>query len=316
MSTAPKVVRLIRSVRFTRHVAPALLAGALLGGCSGTQLLNNLSLVSLFSPSGRYDFAGDIPFDPATGLELDVYTPRNAKGAPVVVFFFPGRWSMGDKTDYLFVAKGLNSRGIVAVLPNYRLYPLVRFPTFVEDAAQAVRWTHDHIADYGGDPQRIFVMGHSSGAHLAAMLALEEDFLRDVGGNRSWLKGMIGLSGPYDFEPGSAADLTDMFGPPENFELAQPIHYVDGSNPPMLLMHGHDDNAVNVENTINLGNAVERAGGQVRTVLYPKLGHGLMVASLASYYGMKAGPLDMVDEFVHADAGNVRTARAVGYRAK
>ena len=96
-----------------------------------------------------------------------------------------------------------------------------------------------------------------------------------------------GLSGSYDFKPGTAADLSDMFGHPEDFALSQPIHYVDGSNPPMLLMHGRDDNAVNVENTINLGNAVERAGGQVKTVLYPELGHGLMVASLASYYRMR-----------------------------
>ena len=273
-------------------------------GCSGTQLLNNLS------PKSGYELASEVPFDAPTGLKLDVYTPRHSEKAPVVVFFFPGRWSMGDKADYRFVAKGLTSRGIVAVLPNYRLYPTVRFPAFVEDAAQSVKWTRDHIAAYGGDPDRIFVMGHSSGAHLAAMLALDEAYLRNVGGDRSWLRGMIGLSGPYDFKPGSAADLSEMFGPPEDFDLAQPIHYVDGSNPPLLLLHGRDDNAVDVQNTISLTEAVERVGGPVQTVLYPKLGHGLMVASLASYYRMRSGPLDMVDEFVHAHMDERRLAGA------
>jgi len=282
-------------------LAATILAAA---GCSGTQLLNNLS------PRSGYDLASNLSFAATTGLKLDVYTPTRARGAPVVVFFFPGRWSMGDKESYRFVAKGLVSRGIVAVLPNYRLYPTVRFPAFVEDAAEAVKWTHDHIADYGGDPDRLFVMGHSSGAHLAAMLALNEDYLKQVGGDRSWLKGMIGLSGPYDFMPFEDADLRDMFGPPEKFPQSQPIRFVDGNNPPLLLLHGRDDNAVNVQNTISLAAAVESAGGPVQTRLYPKLGHGLMVASLLSRYRMRSGPLEMVDAFVHEHMDRDRVARA------
>ncbi|MFN2425224.1 MAG: alpha/beta hydrolase [Candidatus Binatia bacterium] len=290
----------------------ALVAAGSFWNCSGTQLLNNLSTLS---PGPSYSVERDILFDGSTGLKLDVYAPKKAAGAPVVVFFFPGRWSMGDKADYRFVAEGLVSRGMIAVLPNYRLYPEVRFPAFVEDAAQAVQWTHEHVAKFGGDPDRLFVMGHSSGAHLAALLALDDAFLARAGGNRGWLKGMIGLSGPYDFKPESAKDLAEMFGPPEKYKLSQPIHYVDGSNPPLLLLHGHDDNAVNVQNTISLTTAVERAGGTVETVLYPKLGHGLMVASLASYYRMPAGPLDKVDAFVHARMDVVRTARAAGTAA-
>lgn len=295
----------MRSGRFSSITLVAVALFTLQVGCSGTQFLNTLSVRT------GYSVERDIPFDPSTGLELDVYAPRKAHGAPVVVFLFPGRWSMGDKEDYFFVAKGLTSRGIVAVLPNYRLYPHVRFPAFVEDAARAVRWTRDHIAAHGGDPDRLFVMGHSSGAHLAALLALDDDYLREVGGDTSWLRGMIGLSGPYNFKPEGAADLSDMFGPPENFHLSQPIHYVDGSNPPLLLLHGHDDNAVDVENTISMTDAVQRAGGPVKTVLYPKLGHGLMVASLSSFVRMKSGPLDLVEEFVLTHMDDRRTAAAV-----
>jgi acetyl esterase/lipase len=278
-----------------RTLLAAFVLASSAGGCIGTKALN------LLSPKDGYHVTKDVVFDDATGLALDVYTPVHATNAAVVVFFFPGRWSMGDKSDYFFVARGLVSRGIVAVVPNYRLYPKVRFPAFVEDAARAVRWTHDNIASHGGDPRRLFVMGHSSGAYLAAMLALDEKYLKEVGGDRSWLRGMIGLSGPYDFLPAPHvdADLRDIFGPPERYEISQPIHYVDGRNPPLLLLHGRNDNAVEVRNTISLAAAVHRAGGPVKAVLYPSLSHGLMVASLSSYYRLRSGPLERVDRFVH-----------------
>jgi acetyl esterase/lipase len=290
-----------------RSVLAVALAVAVCSQGCGTFALN------LLSPGNGYVLTKDVLFDEATGLELDVYKPAGVVHAPVVVFFFPGRWSKGDKSDYLFVAKGLCSRGIVAVLPNYRLYPQVRFPAFVEDSARAVEWTHHNIAAYGGDPERVFVMGHSSGAYLAAMLALDGRYLREVGGDRSWIAGMIGLAGPYDFLPAKDEDLRDMFGPPERFASTQPIHYADGSNPPLLLLHGQNDDAVSFENTTRLAAAVERAGGPVRTVLYPKLNHGLIVASLASYYRLHAGPLDRLDHFVHerGDGSPGRTRLAI-----
>jgi acetyl esterase/lipase len=279
------------------------LAVVLCSACSGTQLLNNLSLRT------GYEVVRDLTFDAKTGLKLDVYTPPGADKAPVVVFFFPGRWSKGDKADYFFVARGLTSRGIVAVLPNYRLYPGVRFPSFVEDAAQAMKWARLHVADYGGDPDRIFVMGHSSGAHLAAMIALAPEFLAGVGEDRRWLRGMIGLAGAYDFLPAPDADLRDMFGPPERFAQTQPIHYADGTNPPLLLLHGRDDGAVEVGNTIRLASAVRSAGGPVQEVLYPRLNHGLIVAALASYERVRNGPLDQVERFVHLPADPLRLSR-------
>jgi acetyl esterase/lipase len=309
MSVAEAAKVRARKIR-TRLVAAAALAVAVTGHGCGTFALN------LLSPGNGYVLTKDVLFDEATGLELDVYKPAGVVNAPVVVFFFPGRWSKGDKSDYLFVAKGLCSRGIVAVMPNYRLYPQVRFPSFVEDSARAVAWTHHNIAAYGGDPGRVFVMGHSSGAYLAAMLALDERYLREAGGDRSWIAGMIGLAGPYDFLPAKDEDLRDMFGPPERFASTQPIHYADGTNPPLLLLHGQNDDAVNFGNTVRLAAAVERAGGPVRTVLYPKLNHGLIVASLASYYSLHEGPLDRLDRFVHErdDDSPTRTRIAIAPR--
>jgi acetyl esterase/lipase len=273
----------------------ALLAW-MLAGCTGQQVLNTLT-----SERGMH-IAPDLPYGEMSGPKLDVYMPEGVKDAPVVVFFYGARWTSGDKEQYRFVAQGLTSRGIIAVIPNVRQYPQVRFPEFVEDAARAVRWTRDHIADYGGSPTRLYVMGHSSGAHIAAMLALDEEFLKGVGGSRAWLRGMIGLAGPYDFLPLTAPDLRDIFGPPDRFAFSQPVFYVDGQNPPLLLLHGENDDIVEVRNTNNLAAAVARAGGPVETVIYPRMSHSLLVGALGPMLRSTSDVLDHVVDFIMAHA--------------
>jgi len=278
-------------VRPVRRILLALVLFAA-AGCSGQQLLNS------FTPSGGYRYAQGLPYDPARHLTLDVYTPVNARREPVVVFFYGGRWTGGAAAEFRFVGQALASRGFVAVLPEYRHYPDARFPAFVQDAARAVRWTQQQIGRYGGDPDKLFVMGHSSGAHLAAMLALDPEFLAEAGGDRAKLRGMIGLAGPYDFLPLTDADLRDMFGPPERYELSQPISYVDGDNPPLLLLHGEDDTTVRVKNTRNLAAAVQRAGGPVEAVIYPEMSHPWILATLAAPLRSQSDVLDRVAEFV------------------
>jgi len=237
----------------------------LLSGCTGLGALNS------FTTDAGYHVASNIQYDRTTGEALDVYNYAQAQNAPVVVFFYGDRWSKGSKDSYKFVGQALTAQGFVVVVANYREYPLVRFPAFVQDAAKAVKWTRDNVAKFGGDPNKIFVMGHDSGAHIASMLALNESYLKAVGGSRSWLKGMIGLAGPYDFMPLTAPDLRDMFGPPDRYEQSQPILFVDGQNPPMLLLHSEDDQVVLVKNTRNLARAVAKAGGPVETLIYPKI---------------------------------------------
>jgi acetyl esterase/lipase len=276
-----------------RAVSALALALVLTAGCSGQQLLNTLT------PSSGYAFDAAVTYDAERRLTLDVYTPPNARGAPVVVYFYGGRWQDGTPADYRFVGQALASQGFVAVLPDYRHYPKVRFPEFVHDAARAVRWTQQQIARYGGDPEQVFVMGHSSGAHLAAMVALNPEYL---GPDRARLKGMIGLAGPYDFLPLTAPDLRDMFGPPERFPLSQPITYVDGDAPPLLLLHGANDETVGVHNTRNLAAAVNRAGGTAETVIYEKLDHPWIVAVLAAPLRGRADVLEQVARFVREHA--------------
>lgn len=280
----------------------ALLTVTLLSACSGPALLNT------FTPSTGYTVATNLPYDPTTGLTLDVYTPAGARNAPVVVFFFGGRWGEGDKLQYKFVGQALASRGIVAVVPNFRLYPAVRFPAFVQDGAMALKWARGSIGSYGGDPAKLFVMGHSSGAHIASMLALNEGYLKAVGGSRSWLKGMIGLAGPYNFLPIQDPELRDIFGPPDQFEQSQPIFFVDGQNPPLLLLHGEDDKTVWVNNTRTLAKAVAVAGGPVETVIYPKMSHDMILNSLGSMLRSSSDVVNHVEDFVRRMASYTRPA--------
>lgn len=274
-----------------------------LGACSSQAVLNDLTT------SQGYTLTADVPYDRSNGLTLDVYSPNTARNAPVVVFFFGGRWQQGDKSQYKFVGQALASRGFVAVIANYRLYPKVRFPEFVKDGANAVKWAHSNAGQYGGDIGKLFVMGHSSGAHIAAMLALDNRFLAGVGGSRAWLRGMIGLAGPYDFMPITAPDLRDIFGPVDRFPYTQPIFFVDGQNPPLFLVHGENDEVVDVANTRKLAEAVSKAGGPVETLIYPKLSHQLIIGSFASVLRGRSDVLDQVEDFVRRRSSGPPAAR-------
>jgi acetyl esterase/lipase len=272
-----------------------------MSGCSGMDILNSSSR------SSSNDVTTDVVFDAANKLKLDVYTSHSTRNAPTIVFFYGGRWTNGSKEEYEFVGQTLASRGFVVVIPDYRKYPYVRFPAFVEDSARAVRWARDNASRYGGSPDRVFVMGHSSGAHIAAMLALDAEFLKAVGMSQENLRGMIGLAGAYDFMPITAPDLRDMFSPPEKFALSQPIYYVDGRNPPLFLVHGENDEDAKVKNTRNLAEAVKKANGPVETLIYNKLSHGCTIAILSSASAIACGDptpnlLTEISQFIRAHA--------------
>jgi len=270
---------------------------SLLPACAGQRVLNTLT------PEVGYSRASNIVFDADTGLKTDVYVPNGAANAPVIVFFYGGRWSEGSKDLYAFVGGALAKQGFVAVVPDYRHYPTVKFPAFLEDSAKAVLWAHDNAARYGGDVNRLFVMGHSAGAYNAAMLATDGSYLQAVGGSRDWLKGMIGLAGPYDFMPFTDDDIKDIFGPPERYASTQPINHVDGQNPPLLLMHGEDDESVWPKNTRNMAKKVADAGGVVETVFYPKLSHSWIVATLSVTLQGQSDVMAYTKDFVLRKSG-------------
>lgn len=272
------------------RVAAVLAVAAAAAACQ--PILNTLT------PSGGYGVAHDVLFEPTERLRLDVYRPVEARNAPVVVFFYGGRWSRGVRQDFRYVGEALASEGFVALIPDVRPYPKAKLAGFLQDAARAVAWAEQRASKYGGDPAKLFVMGHSSGAHLAAMLALDPAPLKAAGADRARLRGMIGLAGAYDFLPLVATDLRDMFGPPEQFELSQPISFVDGDNPPMLLLHGEDDDTIPVRNTESLAARLRHHGGPVETVIYPRLGHTWIIASLSSTLRGRTDVLEQVADFI------------------
>ena len=218
------------------------------------------------------------------------------------MFWHGGRWTFGDKREYRFVAAALCSLGYVAVLPNYRHYPQVKMAGFMQDASLAAVWASEHAKDHGADPQKLFLMGHSAGAHMAALLALDPHFLAAAGKPAMPIAGVIGLSGPYDFLPLTEDDTRDMFGPPEAYPRSQPITFAHAGAPPMLLFHGDADTTVRPKNSRNLAAALAADGVVVRLRIYPGLKHADTVAALSLPARGRAPVLSEIAEFVAGPA--------------
>lgn len=274
---------------------------ALLGGAVATTACEQLSFVAANLPAslGAYVRHPDISYGDAPQQRLDVYVPTRPAQAsrPLVVFWHGGRWTFGDKNEYRFVAEALCEIDCVAVLPNYRHYPLVRLAGFMDDAARAARWGAAHAMAFGADPNRVYLMGHSAGAHMAALLTLDGRYFAAQGGAPA-LAGLIGLSGPYDFLPLVEDDVKDMFGPPERYPESQPINFVHAGAPPSLLIHGISDVTVWPKNSRNLATALEARGVRVRLELYPHVRHAGTVAPLAKLARHRAPTLAQIAEFV------------------
>lgn len=279
-------------IRVLRCVLAALLP-LLLGACSAADLLNATV------PKEGYTLSEGIAFGDDPRHRLDVYVPDDLAGpAPVVVFFYGGSWSNGDRQDYLFVGEALASRGFVAVIPDYRLYPDVAFPDFLADSANAVRWVRESIAGHDGDPDRIFLMGHSAGAYNAAMLAVDPRYLAEAGVDRAVVDGVIGLAGPYDFLPLDTRVTRRVFGAAPDLLQTQPVTFVDGDTPPLLLVTGTDDTIVRPRNSESLAGLANGSGGSASLRFYPGIGHFRLVLSLADGYRGDAPVLDDVEAFI------------------
>ncbi len=267
---------------------------AALTGCSASGALNALV------PSDSYRLRADLAYGPAARQRLDVYLPleRRTPG-PVVVFFYGGSWTTGERATYRFVGEALASRGIAVVVADYRLSPAVRYPVFLQDSAQALRWTMDHLGELGADPRQVFVMGHSAGAYNAAMLALDARWLAGAGLQPAQLAGWIGLAGPYDFLPIGNRDVQVAFDWPGTPADSQPMVHASGSSPPALLLAARGDSTVNpVRNTEALARRLQSAGVPVGLQVYDRVSHVTLVAALAAPLRGLAPVLDDIAAFV------------------
>ena len=267
------------SVRPKRRGLMAAAMASSVAACSPAAVLNATV------PTGGVEITRDVAYGDMPRQSLDIYRPVHARaGLPVIVFFYGGSWKRGRKAIYPFVAATMARAGAVVVVPDYRLYPAVKYPAFLQDCARATAWVLDHPAQTSSG--RMFLMGHSAGAYNAMMLGLDREWLRAAGADPARVAGVIGLAGPYDFLPITDPDIMPIF--PGAGPDTQPITYARADAPPLLLLTGTDDHQVKPRNTQALAARVRAAGGQVQVITYAGLGHIGLVTALAPAFSWRA----------------------------
>lgn len=310
----PYPLRLNRKIRASLATAGFIVTAALLSACSALGTINALS------PADGARVTSGIAYGPATRNRLDVYRPKakpgaggdGAGGAPVVLFFYGGNWNSGERGDYAFVGRALASRGIVAIVADYRLSPAVHYPEILRDSALALAWTVREAPRYGGDIRRLYVMGHSAGAYNAAMLALDPRWLGELGLSPALLRGWIGLAGPYDFLPIEVPAIKPVFYFPDTPADSQPINHLGAAAPRTLLIAARHDRLVDpLRNTAGLAAGLRAAGVPVTAEYFDHVSHASLVGSIAAPLRFLAPTLDDIAHFVDEDgvAPQARDAR-------
>ncbi|HET7334711.1 MAG TPA: alpha/beta hydrolase [Rhizomicrobium sp.] len=283
-------------MRFVKNMgmALALATGAtlMLTGCMSPPLIN------LLVSNEGYSIKRDIAYGTKPREMLDIYVPdKITKPASTILFFYGGSWQSGTKDLYKAFGETFATKGIITVVADYRLYPPALYPDFVNDGAQALKFVHDHIAQYGGDPNRVFLAGHSAGAYIAVMLAANPAIVRANGAKPEWIRGAIGISGPYDFLPLKDKKLITIFGGNDRIET-QPIHYVDGKRAPMFFAWGADDTTVGKRNLVNMAAKLREFGSPVETKIYPGVTHIGIIVSLAPFFRSRTTLRQDMIEFI------------------
>jgi acetyl esterase/lipase len=283
----------------TRRAGLVALGGSVLSACSP------LSLFATLTPkdAARTRERG-VAYSALARQALDVYAPeRETAPAPVAVFFYGGSWDSGRRQDYGWVGRALAAQGFLTLVPDYRLYPAVRYPGFVEDGALAVRWAVDHARALGGDPGRIVLIGHSAGAYNAAMLALDDLWLKAAGVDPKVVRAFAGLSGPYDFLPLDGPVTQRTFGDFADLPATQPAAYARPDSPAAFLATGDGDTTVRPRNTRILAAALRSKGVAVEERHYAGLKHADTVLALSRPFRGKAPVLAEMTAFLKARTG-------------
>ena len=287
--------------RLSRRTTFAFLPLVALAACSAPGLLTGINAVIPGDGNARLAARG-VAFGPADRQRLDVWTPgRPAVGAglPVVVFFYGGGWVSGSRQGYGFAGSAFAGKGFVAIIPDYRLVPGVRSPTFVQDGALAVKWARDHAAEFGGDPNRITLAGHSAGGYNAAMLALDPHFLRDVGVNPGIVRAAALLSAPFDFYPFTEMRGRDALGAWPRPAETQPINFARADAPPLFLAAGTADTVVRPRNSKALAARLRALGAPVELKLYSGKSHIDLATALSKPFRDTVPVLSDSTAFLH-----------------
>ena len=262
---------------FSRYVI-AIIA-CLTSACSPIKVLNSLV------PENGYELVSAVEYGANARQKLDIYLPKATEKSTalkkVIIFYYGGNWDSGERADYKFAAEALVGHGYIVVIPDYRVYPEVLFPGFMADPVSVAKWVKTNIKKYNGDANGVFLAGHSAGAHIAVMMAINPEYLAEASLKPNDFAGVIGLAGPYDFLPLKSDRLKVIFGSDAEQWKSQPINFVDGKNPPLLLAVGMKDGTVWPRNSINLAKKIKDNNGLVEVAEFANYGHIDMVTKLA-----------------------------------
>ena len=258
-----------------------------------------ISALKPASPSAPRGSKRGISYGALPRQKLDLFLPKNGDVRASILYLYGGGWVSGARWYYGLFGRMMAARGYAVAVADYHLYPTAKFPAFVEDAALAFKWLHDNAGAFGGSASRLFVMGHSAGAHISALLALDPRYLRAQGLAPSEIKGVIGLAGPYTLNPLKWPGVRDIFAASgEEPHGARPIKLARAGAPPMLLLHGVRDRVVKSDASVNLAKALTDAGSDGRAKIYPSIGHFEIFGSMLWGFRWRASVLRDVEDFI------------------
>ncbi|MFP5395691.1 MAG: alpha/beta hydrolase [Alphaproteobacteria bacterium] len=281
---------------------------ALFGAWQYAHATNSVALLDLADrvlsgTGGSKPLTSAARYGPDPSQQIDVIAPRGPGPHPVLVFIHGGGWHSGAPGEYAFIGRHFARAGYLVVLAGYRLGDAGRFPAMLEDSAAALGWVKRNVAPLGGNPNKVFVMGHSAGAYNAVMLALDGQWLDRAGVGQGFIKGVVGLSGPYDFYPFTSDSARNAFGHVADPRITQPINHVRADAPPMLLLTGDADETVKMRNSKALAAALTAAGQPTGVVVLPGVDHAGPVLKLAAPFNRDRRVIDPVLQFLTAHGG-------------
>lgn len=273
-------------------VAATALVGV--GGC--TRLLNEAAALGT-----NVRVENDISFGPDNRHQLDMYLPENVtRDTPLIVFWYGGSWKWGSRSRYEFVGYSLASKGFAVAVADYRLFPEVRFPDFNYDAARAVVWLQNNRKRFGLGQGAAHLMGHSAGAHIAVLVALDPKYLAKWGSSPKEIASVIGLAGPYGMHPSKVSFIADVFPTTDHEDEARPVTFAHSDGPPMLLLHGAGDGLVAPKNSVQMADLQTAAGSKAQARVYETIGHKEIIVALAPPFQGLAPVLDDISSFVES----------------
>jgi acetyl esterase/lipase len=263
-----------------------------LSGCS------SLDMVNAFTPSPS-GLPVTLSYGSSERQRVDVYQAGRRK--PLVIFFYGGSWNSGSRTDYRFVARAFNDLGYSVAIPDYRLTPEALYPDFLKDSAQAISLLINRAEEFGADPQRVILVGHSAGAYNAMMVALDQRWLSPE--DRQRIRGVIGLASPVNFLPIQLPAARLAFHWPNTPRDSQPIEHVSSSSPPILFINANNDPLVDPRiNSIAMAEKLRAANVYVEVENFDgplgMINHARLVATLSPTFQFLSPTLDKSRVFI------------------